>query len=100
MGVRRRDWTIFALSCLFLSLVSWANKYRLPSAGQVRGLAVAHQLFSDTLPACQTTYASHMTFLLASSSLQRLLVAYIKVDRGCREEMRGRSTSHSLVSSL
>ena len=97
MGVRRRAWTIFALSCLFLSLISWANKYRLSSAGQVRALAVAHQLFSDTLPACQTTYASYMTFLPASSSLQRLMVVFPKLNTGCREEMRGRHMSHSLA---
>jgi len=36
MGGRGRVYAEFLLACIFLSLISWANKHRLSPDGQVR----------------------------------------------------------------
>ncbi len=36
MGGRERVYAEFLLACIFLSLISWANKHRLSPDGQVR----------------------------------------------------------------
>ena len=100
MGVRRRAFTIFALACLFLSLISWANKHRLSIAGQVRACGSAHKLISDTPATCQTMIYTCVINDVRASTLQLSSMSCIL--QGKRQEtaatsLKGRQTSHALL---
>ena len=61
MGGRKRTYTILVISCIFLSLLSWANKYRLSADRQVRASRnISRQPCSGSPPNTQLDFAPQL----------------------------------------